>query len=359
MAFDLKKFFADVFKPQKGEVVTVMYDVPHGEIADRPAWQERRKMAEEWRNTLDRLSGTWGVKVNPLVAYDATGGNNADLPPTGKMEGKDIKLEDVINSSTIILAMPQFSATAPLYGFARKSKKLRVGSMPGVVKAMESTGLSANYAKVSETCKMLAPIFEKAVGAEVEFSTGHKCYFDISNAKKAHTDDGILHPEKAGGDGSLSNLPAGEVYVVPNESPTSKTAGELPEKRFGQVIAYVVKANRIVDIKGTGPEVEKLRGEFKNERAWQNIAEFAIGCNDKATVIGAILQDEKAGFHWAYGRSDHLGGTVGTKEFSSPSRVVHQDQVYAKNSPISCRRLDMIFPDGKKKTLITDGDLML
>ena len=130
MAFDLQKFFGDVFRPAKGEVVTVMYDLPHGDIADDKNWKERRQMAEEWRTKLAGWADTWGVKVNPPVTYLATGGNNADLPETGMMDGKEVKLNDMINSSTIVLAMPQFSATAPLYGFAKKSKKLRVGSMP-------------------------------------------------------------------------------------------------------------------------------------------------------------------------------------------------------------------------------------
>ena len=30
-----------------------------------------------------------------------------------------------------------------------------------------------------------------------------------------------------------------------------------------------------------------------------------------AEVTGCVLEDEKAGFHWAFGRSDHLGGVVG------------------------------------------------
>ena len=65
MAFNFEKFFDDIFKPQPGEVVTVMYDLPHGEIPDRPAWQERRSMAEEWRQ-----KGNMIVKYNPENPYE-------------------------------------------------------------------------------------------------------------------------------------------------------------------------------------------------------------------------------------------------------------------------------------------------
>jgi len=34
MAFELKRLFADVFNPRKGEIVTILYDVPHDHIKD-------------------------------------------------------------------------------------------------------------------------------------------------------------------------------------------------------------------------------------------------------------------------------------------------------------------------------------
>jgi leucyl aminopeptidase (aminopeptidase T) len=289
------------------------------------------------------------------VTYEATGANNADLPTTCQIGGKAATIDDVIGNSTIVVAMPQFSATAPLFGYARKSKTLRVGSMPGVAKFMEESGLSADYAAIAEKAKILAAIFNRATGAEVEFSTGHTCLFDFVPGRHAHTDDGILHPERGGTDAALSNLPAGEVYVVPNEAADSKTAGELPIMLGKTLAVCTVKANRIVEIKGEGDEVEALRAKFKSDPAWQNIAEFAVGLNDKARVTGIVLEDEKAGFHWAYGRSDHLGGTIGVKDFTAPTNVVHQDIVYAKESPIVCKKLDLILNDSTRKTVVVNG----
>ena len=86
---------------------------------------------------------------------------------------------------------------------------------------------------------------------------------------------------------------------------------------------------------------------------------MAIGCNDKAVVTGNVLEDEKAGFHWAYGRSEFLGGTVDPKEFSAPDKVLHLDIVYAKGNPIVCERLDFIFSDGSRKAAILEGVLQI
>jgi leucyl aminopeptidase (aminopeptidase T) len=231
--------------------------------------------------------------------------------------------------------------------------------MPGVAKFMEESGLSADYNHIGRVCQKLEKIFNRATAAEVEFSTGHKCFFDLPLENKALVDDGILHPERAGTADALSNLPAGEVFCVPNENDDSKTNGELPQKLGADTVVYVVKNNRIFDVRGNGDEVEKLRQKFSADRGWQNIAEFAIGVNDKAKVTGIVLEDEKAGFHWAYGRSDHFGGQCGVDQFSSPDSVVHQDVVYAKDSPIVCKRLDFIFADDTRHTLIVDGELQL
>src|SRR5690606_35600610 len=97
----------------------------------------------------------------------------------------------------------------------------------------------------------------------------------------------------------------------------------------GDQAVLVVRQNRITEING-GAYAAKLRAHFDVDPARRNIAELGLGCNDAAVVQGSVLEDEKAGFHWAYGRSEHLGGTVGPDAFSDPAHVVHHDIVYAR-----------------------------
>jgi len=91
----------------------------------------------------------------------------------------------------------------------------------------------------------------------------------------------------------------------------------------------------------------------------RNIAELAVGCNANAVVWGNVLEDEKAGFHWAYGRSEHLGGVIAPEDFAGPEFIVHQDIVYAQDSPIQVTSL--IFTDGEGKThpVIVDGEQLV
>jgi hypothetical protein len=355
MAFELEKLFVDVFAPQSGDVVTILYDLPHGGIRDQKAWQERREMADEWHRQIGGFAKRYGMLVNPIVTYDATGSHSADLPAYGEWRGEEVRLEDIFRDSTIVIAMPQFSPSAPLLRFTEKYENLRAASMPMVAKSMEETALSADYQEVAAACARLAPLFERADGIEVTFSTGHTCYFDVSDHKTVFQDNGLLHP--GGGKDALrfANLPAGEVFTCPNEASTSRTAGEIPAAFGDETIVFVARNNQIIDIEGDGPVAEVKRQRFREEVALRNVAEVAIGCNDKAVVTGNPLEDEKAGFHWAYGRSDHFGGRVGVEDFSSPDKVSHVDIVYAKGNPIVCTRFDFLFPDGTRKTAIVDG----
>ncbi len=359
MSFSLEKLFVDVFAPQSGDIVTIMYDLPHDDIPDTQEWRERRQMAEEWLVEITQFSKKYSLHINPLVKYEANGMHNSDLPEYGLCEGNRVRLEDFARDSSIIISMPQFSASAPLVAFTKKYENLRVASMPGVTKAMQETGLSADYNRIAETCAQLANLFDRSDGIEVVFSTGHICFFDKSDHKPALQDDGRLHPSADKDGFRFRNLPSGEVCIVPNERPDSKTKGKIPVGYGDEIAVFVVLNNQISEVHGDGPIAAKKRQEFRDEKALCNIAEVAIGCNDKAVVTGNVLEDEKAGFHWAFGRSDHLGGTVSPKDFSAPNKVLHQDVVYAKGNPVVCKRLDFIFLDGTRQTVIRDGVLSI
>jgi hypothetical protein len=359
MAFDLEKLFMAVFAPRTGDVVTIMYDLPHDRIHDNEEWHERREMAEEWHRKIEAFSKQYGMVVNPIVTYNATGSHNSNMPQYGIWKGQQTSIEDILRNSTIVISMPEYSATAPLIRLSKKHADLRAASMPGVTRAMERTALAADYEKVAAICAQLVPLFRKADGIEVLFSTGHICYFDLSNHSFVFEDNAILHPGAGIDADRVMNLPSGEVCVCPNEGDNSRTAGEIPAIIDAETIVFVVEANQIVRVNGEGPIAEKKRREFTAEIALRNIAEVAIGCNDKAVVTGNVLEDEKAGFHWAFGRSDFLGGKVGDQDFSSPEKVCHMDIVYAKGNPIVCKRLDFIFANGTRKTASTNGVLSI
>ncbi|MBD3366538.1 MAG: hypothetical protein GF405_00005, partial [Candidatus Eisenbacteria bacterium] len=262
MAFDLEKLFVDVFSPREGEVVTLMHDLPTDTVPDTKVWRERRDMARSWHAGIAGLSDTYGITVNPPLTYEATGTQNGELPANGKLAEEDVELSDVIGGSTVVIAMTEFSASAPLFAFVKAHEELRVASMPGCERRMEETGLSADYRGIAETCERMAPLFARADLIEVEFSTGHMCRYDVSGERLVFKDTGLLPPEPARPHDRLTNLPAGEVCVNPRESDDSRTAGEIPVAAGNEILLFRVEHNQVVGVLGDGPLADEFRSMF-------------------------------------------------------------------------------------------------
>jgi leucyl aminopeptidase (aminopeptidase T) len=261
-------------------------------------------------------------------------------------------MEEQLLGCTLAVFLTEFSATAALDGYCRKKEDFRAASLPGLERRMENTALTADYGEVARRCRILDECLQGADRLEVEFSTGQRCTFDL-RWRRAEVDDGYLPRFKPGD--RIINLPSGETFIVPYEGEKpgepSRTAGELPVSVEGEQIVLAVSGNRIGQVVGAGPRAAELRAYFAADPARTNIAEVAFGCNDQAVVTGNVLEDEKAGFHWAYGRSDHLGGVIGVKDFLQPEHVVHQDIVYAKGSPIQVATAVVVGPSGRREVI--------
>jgi hypothetical protein len=355
--FDLEKLLVDVFAPQPGEKVLVIVDLPGEEIKDTGMWADRREMAKEWHAAFQQLEDSLKINVLPLLFYAATGAHNGPLPEKGTMDGKEVRFDELFTDANIIVALTEFSATAPLVEATKKFSDLRVASMPMVSRGMEQTALAADYAAVAQNCHILWERLNRAVGAEVVFSTGHEFYFDLRN-RHAEIDDGRLHADKEGA--RVINLPSGEAYMAPYEGELdgqpSETAGMLPVMFDGELVVGRVVANLIVEVIGDGPQAEEARKTLALDYALRNVAELGLGCNDKAVVTGNVLEDEKVyGMHWAFGRSEHIGGTVGPQDFSDPSLVMHRDFVYPRGGSIEIASLVLNYEDGEREEILREG----
>jgi aminopeptidase len=73
--------------------------------------------------------------------------------------------------------------------------------------------------------------------------------------------------------------------------------------------------------------------------------------------IGEILLDEKLGLHIAFGRSDHFGGMVGPRDFTTPAEVIHLDRIYipAVQPRVEVASVELAYPDGRREVVIEKG----
>jgi leucyl aminopeptidase (aminopeptidase T) len=353
---DLQKLFTDLFDPQPGELALVLIDTPHGALHDTLAWQQRRAMAERWRAALEALGVQRGFTVAPLASFPTTGAHNANLPAEGAQDGQPVHLEALARQTTLLLAMTQFSASAPLIGWTRRFPRLRVASMPMVAPEMETTALAADYTQVARSCARLREKLSAADFARIGFSNGDTLTLDL-RYREAHVDDGLLRADKV--PPRLVNLPCGEAYTALYEGERpgapSETHGVLPVEWRGEVIRLEIEQNRVVDVLGRGEAASDLRDFLTLDAARRNVAELGLGCNPTARVWGNVLEDEKAGPHIALGRSEHLGGVTGPDAFGNPRHVWHQDFIYARESSIHVAELTMTDPRGQAMLLMVNG----
>ncbi|MCK4996571.1 MAG: hypothetical protein KAR55_06745, partial [Thermoplasmatales archaeon] len=218
-------------------------------------------------------------------------------------------------------------------------------------KRMEDGVFKANYKEVQKYAIAIREMLDKAIGAEINFSTGDQLFIDIRN-RPAHSDEGDC--TKAG---QYINFPSGEGFTAPyeaindevNEYGESKTEGIWPVTYKGELLKFKVKNNKIVDIEGKGPMVDEARKFYWENDTRKNIAELGIGCNPKAIVTGNVLEDEKVGLHIAYGTSTHFDGKVQSD--------THLDIVYAKGCPVEGTSVKLVNEDGSKIELIKDSQL--
>lgn len=338
-----KKMFKDIFAPRSGEKVLLLMDVPHGSIKDSEAWKERREMVNEWYQTFKEMGEESGFTVDTLK-FKATGKHNSILPT---------EVIDRIRENNLVIVMTEYSASSSLIPIISANQTItRIASMPMVEKRMEETSLKADYSKVRKYAVAIEKLLNDAIGAEILFSTGDRLYIDLRN-RTARSDKGECRKAGQG-----INLPSGEGCKVPYEAAhdeisefgESKTEGTLPVRYNVELVKYIVRNNKIVEIIGNGENAEKMRIFFGENDTRRNIAELGIGCNPHAVVTGNVLEDEKVGLHIAYGMSVHLGGKIKSD--------LHMDICYSKGCPIEGTTVKLINMDGTKTELIQDGMLL-
>jgi hypothetical protein len=352
--------------------LAVLVDVPREAARDNPPWAERRRMAVAWRAALAERRAEVPLERVELFAYPDVGSNNADLPAeTVRVEadlpetadglpdaGETVAFEEVYRDAQILLAPTEYSTTAPLKVAAARFG-FRAATMPGFASSM-IPALRLDYGEVARRVEALKARLDRAETAEVRFATDEgrplDMRFDLRH-RTTHASSGRF-PER----GTAGNLPSGEAYIVPYEGERgtpSRTAGRLPVQIGGEIVVFAVSGNRALEVEGDGPAAAAERGHLRREPAYGNMAELGFGVLADLGVapVGEILLDEKLGLHVAFGRSEHFGGIVGPRDFSSPAEVVHLDRIYipATQPRVTVPSLTLLYPDGSCEDVMRDG----
>jgi leucyl aminopeptidase (aminopeptidase T) len=231
--------------------------------------------------------------------------------------------------------------------------------MPGFSTAM-IPALKIDYNEVNRRVLLIKDKLDDAVAAEVNFLIdaieSHTMFFDL-RYRKAHASSGRF-PER----GTAGNVPSGEAYIVPYEGERkepSQTKGTLPVQIGKEIVLFTIQKNRALGAEGEGKTALQEDKHLKEDPAYGNMAELGFGvlADFGLKPINEILLDEKLGFHVAFGRSEHFGGIIGPKDFSSPSSVIHLDRIYipATQPRITIKTINLIFKQNRIETIMEQG----
>jgi hypothetical protein len=324
-----------VFQPKGGERVAILIDLedPAGvkdfAFLKNPALTIQRNAYEVFYQGLKEGGlKTLGLTGGDFFAYQVTGGSNLDLPDRAVTpEGREVSLErDVYPKYDIILCISTFSATAPLTAFA-KQYGFRGATLHGLNEIILRSGLAVDYNEVSKQAEKLRLGLTKADWFEVDFKVAAQTYTLklICNKQEAQKSHGMCRGPEA----DVANLPAGEVYYVPEGA-----EGRFPMRyETGTLALMDVKGGRIVKatlLRGDQAEVDAHNAKLSSDPVTGEIGELGFGTQD-LPVSGRDIQDEKVlgTMHVATGRSDHLGGHLVPKLFKNAKNATHDDILFS------------------------------
>jgi leucyl aminopeptidase (aminopeptidase T) len=181
----------------------------------------------------------------------------------------------------------------------------RGATLPGVTADLLARLMAADLVALKRRSTALARLLTEADTARFTCPNGSDLTLDLSG-REGIADDGDLSQPNAFG-----NLPCGEGFVAPLSGSGRFVPATIAGIGFSPATTLTVTDGRLTDATGEAGErllaVLGAAGELGT-----NLAELGIGTNERATLTGNVLEDEKllGSVHVAFGASAGIGGTV-------------------------------------------------
>ncbi len=335
--FDLVRLLGTVFKPTQGCRVCILTDFeePAALIKDFAFLKEDgfpvQKKAHEafYLGLKNGAMAELGLSGGEMYAYRTTHGSNLDLQDEAwDTTGGQLSLDrDIYPNYDLILCISTFSATAPLtakckeYGF-------RGATLHGLNDIILNSGLAVDYEEVSADAEKLRLAMDRADEVEIDFELEDGRILTAwlglggQEAQKSH---GLCQGKKP----DIANLPAGEVYFVPQDA-----RGHFPMKYEDGTLGLLTVDNRCILkselIEGNQETIDRHNARLQDDPMTGTLGELGFG-TQVLPVSHADIQDEKVlgTCHLATGRDDHLGGDIVPEMFKKHENSTHDDILFA------------------------------
>jgi leucyl aminopeptidase (aminopeptidase T) len=187
----------------------------------------------------------------------------------------------------------------------------RGATLPGVTEDMLARLMACDFPTLAARSKAIAELLTASDEAHVTCPLGTDLRLDLTG-REAVSDDGDLSARQAFG-----NLPCGEGFISPLGGDGTLVATTLASLGMpDEPVRLRVEGGRLAEASGDwGARWVALMDAADAgdaEGKGRNLAELGVGTNERATLTGNILEDEKmlGTVHVAFGASAGIGGTV-------------------------------------------------
>ena len=266
---------------REGEDVVVVVDEP------------LQSLGEKLRRAAQRAGAD---AVLTVMAPRPTDGSEPPAPVAEALAACDVFIAPASRSLSHTLARKRAS-----------ERGARGATMPHVTADMLARLMAIDFDRLRARCHAVADLLDRGEEARVSCPRGSDLRLDL-RGRHGIADDGDLSAP-----GAFGNLPCGEGFIAPAGGEGTMVARSLAAigLTHGHPARLTVDGGHLAQ--ATGPEGEQLLGILREHGdAGTNLAELGVGTNDRATLTGNVLEDEKilGTIHVAFGASIAIGGTV-------------------------------------------------
>jgi len=234
------------------------------------------------------------------------------MPMTGQHGSEPPRtIAAAMKAADIVFAPTTHAIThtqARLDAFAAGAK---VAILRGVTEDMMIKGaMTVDFKALKERTEKLRDKLTKADQVTVTSTAGTDVTFSIAG-RRAFSLDGYYSDEYG-----FATFPPGEAPTCPVEGSANGTIvfdySMDGIGRLSQPLKLTVKSGQVTTLSGGSEEVHFIEQIFARDSSARNIAEFAIGTNPNARLIGNLAEDKKllGTVHFAIGDNKSLGGVV-------------------------------------------------
>jgi leucyl aminopeptidase (aminopeptidase T) len=240
--------------------------------------------------------------------------------PKGRHHGEEppAPVANLMRQQQVVIAPTKYSLTHTRSVRAAIHEGARVATMPGITSEMFCKGgMTADYDRVKKRITDTAGLFRRRRTIHIKSKNGTDVEFEVSWRDWKLDDSGICNRPRM-----ITNLPAGKIFVMPKEGTMNGRIvidGSWDATLLEEPIEFVIENGLVIDVLG-GSIAANIRQEFgeassriKNKKdrelVW-TVAEFGMGMNEEARLIGNVLEDEKklGTCYFALGDNSNLGG---------------------------------------------------